>query len=298
MYGSVNVQSVTALATPLHDGQHASPSRKSLREVAALIVDRSYRARLTGALRPVAVLRFVQAIGEMQALLRDHSGEVSAVFTEAVDADGTHVSSALAEWRRLAPRAALIGFCRRPEVSPQDAVELARAGVHELVFSGVDDVGIALRNVLLSAEQSSAAERALAALRPLFASEVIPLIQHCLVYGKRPLRVEEVSRALGVHRKTLVNWCARAGLPAPERVIGWCRLCLVGALLEDTGYTVERIASLLDYASSTALRNTVQRYLGITATELRSRGGLAYVVSQFASRASESRAPAGVNSPP
>ena len=255
-----------------------------------MVHDRMDRARLAGALQPAFAVRFVSRLAELRTDLAAMPLELCAILTEAVDGDGVPVTTAVAHWRTLAPRAAILGYCRRPEESARDAVDLARAGVDELVFRGVDDFGVALRGTLASAEQACAATRALAVLREVVDPAALPFIEHCLHYGKRSLRVGEVARALGVHRKTLVNQCARAELPPPEIVIGWCRLCLVGAMLEATGCTIERVAGLLDYPSSTALRNTVRRYLNVTATELRGRGGLAYVLERFLLRATVERA--------
>ena len=254
-----------------------------------MVLDRLDRARLTGALHPAFAIRFVSRLAELRAALEDAPVAPCAILTEAVDGDGVPVTTAVAQWRTLAPRVAVLGYCRRPEESARDAVDLARAGVDELVFRGVDDFGVALRGTLASAEQACAATRALDVLREVVDPAVLPFIAHCLHYGKRSLRVGEVARALGVHRKTLVNHCARAEMPPPEIVIGWCRLCLVGAMLETTGCTIERVAGLLDYPSSTALRNTVRRYLNATATELRRRGGLSYVLEHFLLRAKVER---------
>jgi AraC-like DNA-binding protein len=113
-------------------------------------------------------------------------------------------------------------------------------------------------------------------------SSILPLLEHCLTFGRRPITVEGAATALGVHRKTLVNLCARTKLPPPAMLVGWCRLFLVAALLERRSYTVERIAHELEYASSTALRNAIRRYVGVTATEVRDRGGLAFVLDRFA----------------
>jgi len=111
---------------------------------------------------------------------------------------------------------------------------------------------------------------------------MLPLLEHCLTFGRRAITVAAAATALGVHRKTLVNLCARSKLPPPAMLVGWCRLFLVAALLERKSYTVERIAHELDYPSSTALRNTIRRYVGVTATEARDRGGLQFVLDHFA----------------
>ena len=50
---------------------------------------------------------------------------------------------------------------------------------------------------------------------------------------------------------------------------------------------LERIAHELEYPSSTALRNAIRRYVGVTATEVRDRGGLQFVLDYFARQIEE-----------
>ena len=116
----------------------------------------------------------------------------------------------------------------------------------------------------------------------------------------RPHEVTTVTRlaaALAVHRKTLVNHCARAGFLPPAALIGWCRLAVVGYLLERTGATVESIALSLEYPSHTALRNLVKRYTRLRATDIRQHGGLSIVVEAFARRVASHRAGGAVTQP-
>jgi methylphosphotriester-DNA--protein-cysteine methyltransferase len=64
-------------------------------------------------------------------------------------------------------------------------------------------------------------------------------------------------------------------------VILWCRLAIVGHMLERTGSTVESIGLALGFPSHTALRNQVKRYTGRTATAIRQEGGLAAVLAAW-----------------
>jgi AraC-like DNA-binding protein len=97
--------------------------------------------------------------------------------------------------------------------------------------------------------------------------------------------VPELGAALGVHRKTLFNHCRKASFLAPAELIAWGRLAMVAYLLETTACTIERIAIELGYASDTALRNTIKRYTGKRAGEIRSAGGVDAVVSALQARA-------------
>jgi methylphosphotriester-DNA--protein-cysteine methyltransferase len=64
----------------------------------------------------------------------------------------------------------------------------------------------------------------------------------------------------------------------------WARLALVGFFLDNTGCTIETIAAELSFASDTALRNTIKRYVGRRATEIRQTGAFHAVVVAFSER--------------
>ena len=250
--------------------------------VIGLIANRGDQARLAGALRGFARFRAVTSLDECRALLHEELATVAALILEAQDLSGVPTMPFVAQVSDSLPAVPILGYC---DVGPRrggEAVALIRAGVHDIVLRGVDDGVLALRDAVVGASHTTAANRVISALRPLMHPSMLPLLEHCLTFGRRPIGVGAAAQALGVHRKTLVNLCARAKLPPPAMLIGWCRLFLVAALLERKSYTVERIANELDYPSSTALRNAIRRYVGVTATGVRDRGGLQFVLDHFA----------------
>lgn len=226
----------------------------------------------------------MSTLEDCRALLQERLPAVAAVILEARDAAGVPTTSFVAQLCDHLPAVPIIGYC---DVAPRgggDAVALVRAGVHDIVLRGVDDGAIALRDALLGASHCTAANRVMSVLKAIVHPCVLPLLEHCVRFGRRPMTVAAVAQALGVHRKTLVNQCSRAKLPPPAIVLGWCRLFLAAALLERKSYAIERIALELDYPSSTALRNTFRRYVGATATQVRSQGGLEFVLDYFEGR--------------
>jgi AraC-like DNA-binding protein len=255
--------------------------------VIGLVPHRGDQARLAGALRGFARFRAAGTLEECRALLNEEMATVAGMIVEPQDLAGLPTSAFIAQVSASLPSMPIIGYC---DVAPRrggDAVALVRAGVHDIVLRGVDDGALALRDALISASHSTAASRVIAALTPMVHPSVLPFLEHCLTVGRKAITVADAAAALGVHRKTLVNQCARSQLPPPAIVLGWCRLFLVAALLERRSYTVERIANELDYASSTALRNTIRRYVGATASEVRERGGLRFVLECFENRLKE-----------
>jgi AraC-like DNA-binding protein len=150
-----------------------------------------------------------------------------------------------------------------------------------LLFHGIDDSGTALRDVLAMARQASVGEVVASALTPLVPERVWPFVRHVTAHPAESQRVAGVARALGHHRKTLVNHCAQAGLPSPQELLAWCRLAVIGHLLGTSKCTIEAISQQLDFPSDTALRNLVKRYVGMKASEVRAGGGLPVVVAAF-----------------
>ena len=71
------------------------------------------------------------------------------------------------------------------------------------------------------------------------------------------------------------------GFPSPQRLLTWGRLLLAAHFLEDSSRSAERVAKALQFPSATAFRNTCQRQLGATPSEIRSRGGATFVKSLF-----------------
>jgi hypothetical protein len=64
-------------------------------------------------------------------------------------------------------------------------------------------------------------------------------------------------------------------------------LALVAHLLETTGCTIETIANELAFPSDTALRNTMKRYTGRRAGDIRCAGGMACVIAALVERLHE-----------
>jgi AraC-like DNA-binding protein len=259
--------------------------------VLALITGRLERLRIATAVRGHAAIQFVGTAGELLAQLADAPAPPIALVVEPRDCDGRSTSGLVRQLAAAHPRLPIVGYCRAGYEHSRDILELGTAGVHELLFHGIDDSGVALRGVLASAGQACAATQVLRAIASDVPSALLPLFEFCLAYPERATSVQAVAHVLGVHRKTLVNYCAQASLPPPGAVIAWCRLLLVGHFLETPGRTVEGIALRVEFASATALRNMLRRYTGLRPQQVRERGGLRCVVDAFRRSLAEKRAP-------
>jgi AraC-like DNA-binding protein len=257
--------------------------------VLALITGRLERLRVATAVGSHAVVRFVGATDEVLTHLDESPALPTALIVEPRDCDGRSTADVVRQLANAHPELAIVAYCHAGYEHSRDILELAAAGAHELLFHGIDDSGVALRGVLTSASQACAAAQVMHAIASDIPAALLPLFEFCLAYPERATSVQAVAHVLGVHRKTLVNYCAQASLPPPGAILAWCRLLLVGHFLETPGRTVEGIALRVEFASATALRNMLRRYTGLRPQQVRERGGLRCIVDAFRRSLAERR---------
>ncbi|MGH7618741.1 MAG: helix-turn-helix domain-containing protein [Gemmatimonadaceae bacterium] len=233
--------------------------------------------RIRDALRGRADIHFVDSEnGVLERLsLGEHAWDVVIVAVGAEEAPATRLVRAIVQ---SPARAAVIVYCEPARNMTPNIAGLAAAGAHQFLFWGVNDGGIILREILEAARRQSAADGAMLLLRPVIPASLYPFVEAALTDPSAVKDVRSLADAVRVHRRTLFNRCARVSCLNPTELLTWTRLTLVGLLLETTGATVETIAMQLGYPSPAALRNTIKRYTGLRATEIRVSGGARLVV--------------------
>ena len=251
-------------------------------EVIVCVSGRAAHARLRDALPPASVIRTAGTVAQLDGMLRSAGERLRMVIVSPRDDADAPTAPLVREFRQRRPRVAVVGYCRATHEESQDIIALATAGIHEIVFLDVTDWGNVLQQTFARATQSCGAAQAFGRLAPSVPDSLQPLIEYCLYFPHLATSVPKVAVALGVHRKTLVNYTQRAGLPSPSILITWCRLIIAAHLLETRGDSVERVALALEYPSATALRNTLRRYCGCRPADLRV-GGMEHLVAEFTS---------------
>ena len=234
-------------------------------------------ARIRDAVRGRGTVQVVDSEREVLARLdfNEHAWDVVIVASGTEEAPTTGLVRAVVE---SPARAAVVVYCEPTRNMTPNIAGFAAAGAHQFLFWGVNDSAIFLREILEAARRQCAADRAMLLLRPIIPTALHPLVEAAL---SDPATVNDVGRladAVHVHRRTLFNRCARFSCLNPTELLAWTRLTLVALLLEATGATVETIAMQLGYPSPTALRNTIKRYTGLRATEIRASGGARLVL--------------------
>jgi AraC-like DNA-binding protein len=260
------------------------PRAAALPAVAACGVSFEQRIRIIDALRGRATLRFIDSFRALREALRSEPDPVDAVVLPPRDASGAEATALVRVIAEARPRTAIIAYLAAGAEPSRDIRALAAAGVHQFVFSGIDDGRMALRAIVSAARRQCGADWVMRRLAPIVPAKLHPLVEMALAHPETITTVTALADAMGVRRRTLFNWCVRSTFLSPEELLVWARLALVGDYLETTGCTVEAIALELSFPSDTALRNAIKRYTGRRATELRQAGGLSAVLDALAHR--------------
>lgn len=263
-------------ATSLPD---VTTRRASRARVVALVVGRAERARIDGAAGMEFDVSFVQTVDEARHALTSVAPTV--LIAEPRDLSGTPSFPFLRELHAHRPGLPIIGYCALSRDDSQDIVSLASAGVHELLFQRTTDTPFFILQTLRSAVRLGAAASIAERVRASVPRDIAMIVDACLRHPREATSVATVARTLGVHRKTLVNYCTRAAAPAPGFVIGWCRLLVAAQLLCDHAGSVEAIANALEFPSATALRNMLKRYTGLRPRDVRDSAGFDGMVEMF-----------------
>ena len=283
---------------PGSDADSAFVTSSSKRRIVALVLGRLDRLRLGDVLRGWADLEVVDSVDALQRAALRSQRVVDTLIVEPFDTNRTPTAPALSRLRAARPDLGLIGYITRGQAYSPEVLTMARAGVHELIFRGTDDVSNGIRLALArvgAGPAQASVRRALTDAGVLSTPEGEAIVTTCLQYGHADFSVDDLARFLGVHRKTLGMRCRLAGLPTPAALTGWLRLMHAAALLDVPGRRVEDVAEALGYRKANVLRNALKRYTGRRATELRAEegGALVQVLAAFLSPDAFGRAKTG-----
>jgi AraC-like DNA-binding protein len=254
------------------------------RRIAALVLGRIDRLRLGDVLRGWADLEVVDTVEALQRAALRSQLQVDTLIVEPFDAQRVPTAPALGKLKLARPDLGLIGYITRGQAYSPEVLTMARAGVHELIFRGTDDVTSGIRTALArvgAGPAQASVRRALTDAGVLSTPEADAIVTCCIQYGQADFSADDLARFLGVHRKTLAQRCRAAGLPLPGALTAWIRLLQAGALLDVPGRRVDDVAQALGYRKASVLRNALKRYTGRRATELRANGALAEVLAAF-----------------
>lgn len=212
------------------------------------------------------------------------AGPVAALVLEAEDARGTPTAGLALRARSGPPRipVPVVAVVRRATGWSAAALALIETRPAAVVVAEDLDLTSVVRAIGARLGRAAFVEAVWPEVERVVPAGLLPLARLALERGGAPLRVPEAARALGLHRKTLWSQCRRHGVESAQALLMWCRVLAAAHALRTSGRSVDAVAQELEFASPTALRNVLRRYLGVTATELRLQGGEALACRAFA----------------
>lgn len=233
--------------------------------------------------------RVVHAVRGQHSVIPCHTWEelLAACEDEAVHlavidlfADGRAGFERVRQMKLRFARVTLVAYVAFTPGLARDLFDAGRAGVDGLLIVDQDDSPAQLRGVMEQAEARGVAgliRHRLGALHPLARDAVLVAVTRAHIR----LTSHRLADILSTTRRTLVAKLAQDRLPPPQKLISWGRLVVAAQMLEDRNRSADSIARILDFPSGSAFRNTCQRYLGATPSEIRAKGGAGFVVEAF-----------------
>lgn len=173
-------------------------------------------------------------------------------------------------------------FQRRPA---RDVLVLAaELGVQGVVTFNADDQADSLRLILAQALSATVVGRVMAGLQAVTPPELVPLLRIILQRAHAPVCPDEVACAFHRHCKTIREHLRAAGFPPLNKLIVWARLFHAAMLLQDRARSLDSVAAVLRFPSSSALYNQLARYAGEDVRRSAQSRGLDALVDAFVSR--------------
>jgi AraC-like DNA-binding protein len=242
--------------------------------IATLLPQPAHVQRLRAALRDRHELRECDGWSSLARTCEREpvrSAVIDLFADDAVNFEG------IRQLKQHLPRLTLVAYVTMSAERGRALFDAGRAGVDGLVLAGEDDAPRPLLALIEKAESSSLAglvRRSLEGIDPL----VVDAVLLAVARAHERLSPAALTRLLAMPRRLVTQRLAAAGFPPPQRLLTWGRLVVAAHMLEDEHRSADRVASTLDFPSGSAFRNTCQRYLRASPSQIRERGGASYVV--------------------
>lgn len=261
--------------------QPSQAGHSSMSLIATLLPTPAHVQRLQAALRDRHELR---ECDDWPDLCRTCDREPVRVAVVDLFAAGEVAFENVRQLKQRLPRLTLVAYVTMSVDRTHALFDAARAGVDGLVLAGEDDAPRPLLALIERAESSSLAgvvRRSLEGVDPL----VVDAVLLSVARAHERLSPAALARLLAMPRRVVTQRLAAAGFPAPQKLLTWGRLILAAHMLEDEHRSADRVARALDFPSGSAFRNTCQRYLRASPSQLRERGGASHVIRVMMRRA-------------
>lgn len=183
----------------------------------------------------------------------------------------------LRQLKRRFPHLTTVAYVTAASDRTRDLFDAGRAGMDAIIVADVDDAPAQMSTILEQAEARGVASRlrdALLDARPTVRDAVLLAVTR----AHERMTTEDLAATLSLSRRVLAKHLDHAALPSPQRLLTWGRLLVAAHMLEDPHRSADSIAQALHFPSGSAFRNTCQRYLHATPSEIRLRGGSDFAI--------------------
>jgi AraC-like DNA-binding protein len=242
--------------------------------IATLLPQRLHVQRLRTAIRDRHELR---ECADWPSLTRACDREPVRVAVVDLYAEGAPNFEGVRALKQRLPRLTLVAYVAMTAERGHDLFDAGRAGIDGLVLAGQDDGPRPLLAIVEQAEARSLAgliRRSLDGVEPM----VVDAVLLAVTRAHERLGPSGLATLLAMPRRAATQRLAANGFPPPQRLLTWGRLIVAAHMLEDRHRSADRVATMLDFPSGSAFRNSCQRYLRATPGQIRVRGGAAYVL--------------------
>ncbi len=208
-------------------------------------------------------------------------GRIGLTVIEAGTGSNAVALLALRRVREAFPEHPVIAWCDVRTIETSTLLEIARAGVQELIRHDFDELRHVFTRIASAARRRAVSGRISAMIGGRVPATLRPVLLYALEHADEVLDRDAIAAAFGVSRRTLHNRLVAARLPTTRPFLNWCRLLVASALLEQPGHTLDSVAGQLDFSSGENLGKALRRYTGMGIMQLREHGVLREAVTVF-----------------
>ncbi len=226
----------------------------------------------------------VPCADDVELLIAVSSGRVALTVVEAGGGSNAAALLALRRLREGFPTHPVIAWCDVRAIESHELLEIARAGVQDLIRHDLDELRHVFARIVASATQRAISYRILEELGDVVPQRLHPLLSYVLEHADERLDRDGVAAVFGLSRRTLQNRLTDARLPPVRPFLTWCRLLVASALLDEPGHTLDSVAAQLDFHDGANLAVTLRRYTGANITQLRAHGAFTEAIRAFQDR--------------
>ena len=210
--------------------------------------------------------------GELARRLRREPADVLVVDPLAEGGSRVPELAAIVEQQPSLP---VVVYTTFSPAAARALVELAKHGVHQVIFHRFDDEPVRLRELIEQQPGMKLGDEVLRRLAVPLARLPVPVQRAVERLFRHPREFEagDLAASAGVPVRTLYRMLESAGLASPGVVVRGARLLRAYALLRGARTTAEDVASKLRYSSRQLFAKHVRGAFGATVAELRRRVG-------------------------